>query len=178
MLIQILLAAGTALYLASLPNLHAQIPTPDLQNKALVRREMMAFNPHYLTLMGPRLRALRELEQQIMRREAEMRDVSCSHQIVTELRWLMGSTVDTKRIDTRLDDLRASLAHPELEAKAREQDADGSWGRCYDAWFFRLDASYDGHCSIVYIPPGNWSSTSTLFQSRMWPIPGWIIVAK
>ncbi len=60
---------------------------------------------------------------------------------------LMGSTVDTDRIDARLDDLRASLAHPELEKRAREQDADGSWGRCYDAWFFRLDASYDGHFS-------------------------------
>ena len=59
----------------------------------------------------------------------------------------MGSTVDIERIDARLDDLRASLAHPELEARAREQDADGSWGRCYDAWFFRLDASYDGHFS-------------------------------
>jgi len=127
--------------------LAAQIPTPDLQNRATIRREMIAFNSRYLTLMAPRLRALRELEQQVMQRETEMRDVSCSHQIVTELRWLMGYTVDTERIDARLNDLRASLAHPELEARAREQDADGSWGRCYDAWFFRLDASYDGHFS-------------------------------
>jgi hypothetical protein len=113
----------------------------------MVRREMMAFNPRYITLMSPRYQALRELERQVMQREAEMRDVSCSHQIVTELRWLMGSTVDTERIDARLDDLRASLAHPELETRARERDADGSWGRCYVAWFFRLDASYDGHFS-------------------------------
>ena len=149
--VQILLAAGTAaIFLSSIPSLHAQISTPDLQNKAMVRREMMAFNPRYLTLMSPRSRALRELERQPMKRETEMGDVSCSHQIVTELRWLMDSTVDTERIDTRLDDLRASLAHPELEAKAREQAADGSWGRCYDAWFFRLDASYDGHFSSGY----------------------------
>jgi hypothetical protein len=146
--IRIPIAAGIdAILLTSIMSLAAQIPTPDLQNKAMVRREMMAFNPRYLTLMGPRSRALRDLEQQVMKREAELRDVSCSHQIVTELRWLMGSTVDTERIDTRLDDLRASLAHPEVETRAREQDADGSWGRCYDAWFFRLDASYDGHFS-------------------------------
>ncbi len=150
--IQNQIAAGAAaIFLTSIMSLAAQIPTPDMQNKATVRREMMAFNPRYLTLMGPRLRALRELEQQVMKREAEMRDVSCSHQIVTELRWLMGSTVDTDRIDSRLDDLRASLAHPELEPKAREQDADGSWGRCYDAWFFRLDASYDGHFSRDHV---------------------------
>jgi hypothetical protein len=147
--IRIPIAAGiAATFLTPILGLDAQIPAPDLQNKATIRREMMAFNPRYLTLMAPRLRALRELEQQVMQRETEMRDVSCSHQIVTELRWLMGSTVDTERIDARLDDLRASLAHPERETRAREQDADGSWGRCYDAWFFRLDASYDGHFSL------------------------------
>jgi len=142
------IAAGlAAIFLGSMNSLAAQIPAPDLENKATVRREMMAFNPGYRGLMGPRSRALRELEQLVKTREAEMRDVSCSHQIVTELRWLMGSTVDTQRIDARLDDLRASLTHPELEARAHEQDVDGSWGRCYDAWFFRLDASYDGHFS-------------------------------
>jgi hypothetical protein len=146
--IRIPFAAGiVVILLTPMMSLAAQITTADLQNKALVRREMMSFNPRYLTLMGPRSRALRELEKQVTKREAEMRNVSCSHQIVTELRWLMGSTVDTKRIDARLDDLRASLAHPELETRASEQDADGSWGRCYDAWFFRLDASYDGHFS-------------------------------
>lgn len=136
-----------AIFLTSIMSLAAQIPIPDLQNHATVRREMVAFNPRYLTLMGPRYHALQELEQLVMKREAELLDVSCSHQIVTEVRWLMGSTVDTERIDARLSDLRASLAHPELEAKAREQQVDGSWGRCYDAWFFRLDASYDGHFS-------------------------------
>jgi hypothetical protein len=95
------LAARTAaMFLTSIASLHAQIPTPDLQNKAMVRREMMAFNPQYLTLMGPRSRALRELERQVMKREEEMGDLSCSHQIVTELRWLMDNTVDTERIDT------------------------------------------------------------------------------
>jgi hypothetical protein len=139
--IRIPFAAGIAvIFLTPMMSLAAQIPTADLQNKALVRREMMSFNPRYLTLMGPRYRALRDLEQQVTKREAEMRNVSCSHQIVTELRWLMGSTVDTERIDARLDD-------PELETRASEQDADGSWGRCHDAWFFRLDASYDGHFS-------------------------------
>lgn len=146
--IRILVAAQlAAVFLTSSIPLGAQIATPDLQNGAMIRREMTAFNPRYLALMRPRSGALRELEQQVMKREAEMLDVSCSHQIVTELRWLMGSTVDTKRIDARMNDLRASLAHPELESGARKPDADGSWGRCYDAWFFRLDASYDGHFS-------------------------------
>jgi hypothetical protein len=128
-------------------NLHAQIPAADLQNKAILQKERQIFSPHYSTLIETRHRELEKLEQVVMTREQKMQDVSCSHQIVTELGWLMGSTVDIARIDARLADLRASLAHPELEARARAQDSDGSWGHCYDAWFFRLDASYDGHFS-------------------------------
>jgi hypothetical protein len=90
--IRIPIAAGiAAIFLTSIMSLAAHIPTPDLQNKAMVRHEMMVFNPRYLTLMGPRFRALRELQQQVMKREAEVRDVSCSHQIVTELRWLLAA---------------------------------------------------------------------------------------
>ena len=148
MLIQALIATGVAaISLTSTISVSGQVPTPDLQNGAKFRSEMTVFTPHYVTLMEPRLRALEEMEHQVTEREEAMRDVTCSHQIVTELRWLVGSTADIEKIDSRLNALRASLAHPELEAKAREQDSDGSWGRCYDAWFFRLDASYDGHFS-------------------------------
>ena len=95
-------------------SISAQVPKPDLQNAAMVRREMIASNPQYVSLMETRLRSLEKLEHQVMEREAQMRDVSCSHQIVTELRWLIGSTADIERIDARLNALRASLAHPEL----------------------------------------------------------------
>jgi hypothetical protein len=126
----------------------AAIPAPDLHNGATVRREMAAYNPRYIFLMGPRMRALRDLERQVLDRESHLQDVACSHRIVTEIRWLMGSTVDIDRIDARLNDLRSSLQHPELESKARERDpVDGSWGHCYTEWFFRLDGSYDGHFS-------------------------------
>jgi hypothetical protein len=40
--------------------------------------------------------------------------------------------------------LSNTLADPKLESMAAEQDpADGSWGRCYTEWFFKLDASFD-----------------------------------
>jgi hypothetical protein len=53
--IRIPIAAGiAAIFLTSIVSLAAQIPTPDLRNKAMVRRGMMAFNPRYLTLLGPR----------------------------------------------------------------------------------------------------------------------------
>jgi hypothetical protein len=60
--IRIPIAAGiAAIFLTSVMTL-AQIRTLDLQNKAMVRREMMAFNPRYPAPMLPRYRALQELE--------------------------------------------------------------------------------------------------------------------
>ena len=69
----------------------------------------------------------------------------------TELRWLMGSTVDTENvIDAPVKtNLRASLAHPRAGSERREKQDCGwkAWGRCFmNAMVsFRLDASYDGH---------------------------------
>jgi len=126
----------------------SNIPPADVQDFARIRREMAMFNPRYAFLLRSRMAVFHELEQRVLDRESRLQDVSCSHRIVTEIRWLMGSTVDIDRIDTRLNDLRTSLAHPELEAKGRERDpVDGSWGYCYTEWFFRLDGSYDGHFS-------------------------------
>lgn len=88
-----------------------RIPTSDLQNEALVRTERAAFRPDYAALIGPRYAELEKLEQEVMMREQKMQDVSCSHQIVTELRWLTSSTAYIDQIDARLTDLRASLAH-------------------------------------------------------------------
>jgi hypothetical protein len=135
------------LFLAAAMDLAAgDIPAPDLHNSAQVRREMAIFNPRYMLLMLARVKSLHELERQVFEREAQGQDAACSHQILTELRWLAGSTADMDRIDARLADLRSSLAHPEKESMARQQDpSDGSWGRCSNAWFLKLNASYDGH---------------------------------
>jgi hypothetical protein len=71
---------------------NAQIPTPDLQNDANVRIERAIFRPDYAALIRPRYLELEKLEQEVMTREQKMQGVSCSHQIVTELRWLTSST--------------------------------------------------------------------------------------
>lgn len=56
----------------------------------------------------------------------------------------MGYTADFARIDQRINDLKESLAHPEREVLAEQEDPkDGSWGGCYTEWWERLDASYD-----------------------------------
>jgi hypothetical protein len=105
---------------------------------------MMAFDPDYLKSMLAREPEARSLAAQVRAIEASGRKTSCSHQILNETLWMLGHTADFARIDGRLRDLKASIASPEAEGIAEEQDpADGSWGRCYTEWFFKVDASFD-----------------------------------
>lgn len=122
----------------------AQAPANDLHRNTNIRADMAVFDPHYKALMAQRRLTLIPLEKRVSEEEAQGRKVTCSYQILTETRWLMGYTADFRRIDKRLDDLKESLAHPEKEALAELEDPkDGSWGGCYTEWFERLDISYD-----------------------------------
>ena len=121
-----------------------QAPPDDLNDDAQIRADMVGFNPHYHELMAQRRNILGPLAAQVTEREAAGQKVTCSHQILIETRWLMGYTTDFGRIDQHLDSLKDSLAHPEREALAEQEDPhDGTWGGCYTVWWERLDASYD-----------------------------------
>jgi hypothetical protein len=122
----------------------SQIPSTDQNLNSKIRADMAVFNPRYRELLAPRKQQLALLAHRVFEMEAQGRKVTCSHQILTEARWYMGYTADFGRMDQRLDDLRESLAHPEREALAEQQDPrDGSWGGCFTEWWERLDASYD-----------------------------------
>lgn len=122
----------------------SQVPADDLDRNAKIRADMVAYNPSYWKLLAPRKQRLQELTKQVFEREAQGAKVTCSHQIAIETRWFIGYTADFPGMDRRLDDLKDSLAHPEREALAEQQDPkDGSWGGCYTQWWQRLDASYD-----------------------------------
>jgi hypothetical protein len=122
----------------------SQIPASDQNLNSKIRADMAVFNPRYRELLAPRKQQLALLAYQVAEMEAQGRKVTCSHQILTEARWFMGYTADFARMDQRINDLRDSLAHPEREALAEQQDPrDGSWGGCFTEWWERLDASYD-----------------------------------
>lgn len=123
---------------------YAQAPKADLERSEMIRADMVAYNPHYREMVAPRRKELNALIDEVNRREGEGKVVTCSHQIALETRWLLGYTADFARVDRRLLDLKESLAHPEKEALANQEDPnDGSWGGCFTDWFERLDASYD-----------------------------------
>lgn len=106
--------------------------------------EFVAFNPRYKQFRAQRIRRARALGRQVLEQETRGQDTACAHQILMEAAWLIGNTADFARIDERLDDLQHALAHPQMEALGHQQDpTDGSWGRCYTEWFFKLDGTFD-----------------------------------
>jgi hypothetical protein len=67
-----------------------------------------------------------------------------ANQIIHEVHWLCNCTRDFKRIDKRLQDLRIALEDTMLIGMPDEQSPeDGSWGKWYTEWFFKLDATYE-----------------------------------
>lgn len=134
----------TTIVLICSTGMHAQIPKADLERSEMIRADMIAFNPQYREMVAPRRKELNALIVEVNQREAEGKVVTCSHQIALETRYLLGYTADFSHVDRRLADLKESLAHPEKEALAEQEDPhDGSWGGCFTEWFERLDASYD-----------------------------------
>ena len=87
---------------------------------------------------------LRQLNKQVLALEKAGQNTRCARQILTETEWLVDSTRDFKRIAGRMAALRATLKDPSsLNAPDEQSETDGSWGRGYTEWFFKLDASFD-----------------------------------
>ena len=120
------------------------VPAADRDVEVLRRQGFVAYNANYLELRRERIRRAASLGRRVFQMEAHGQKTICAHQILTETKWLLGDTADFRRIDLRLDALENVLDHPDLEDIATRQDqSDGSWGRCYTEWFFKLDASYE-----------------------------------
>jgi len=86
---------------------------------------------------------LRHLNQQVLALEKAGQNTLCARQILTESGWLLDSTRDFGRIAGHLAALRALLRNlSSLNAPDEQSETDGSWGKCYTEWFFKLDASF------------------------------------
>jgi hypothetical protein len=125
-----------------------QAPANDRDAEAKRRTEFFVYfsrtTPGYREI-GTRLRArMQTLREQVRRRESDGKETACSQQILDDADWVLGDTADLARAARRLDDLEAVMAHPEEEAKARQQDPeDGGWGHCHSEWFFKVNATID-----------------------------------
>ena len=89
-----------------------------------------------LELVNPELRPLVE---QIDRGQAAGQDMHYSMHVYREIRWKLNFTPDIAATRSEMELLRRSLAEPDQQKMAGEQqESDGSWGMGIDAWYLRL----------------------------------------
>jgi len=128
---------------ASSDAVNTVLPQADLQFHRWKEHDFLAFDPHYKEEQAKRIARARALADEVIAREVAGQNTELSHQILSEIIWLISSTADFTRMDQRLDALQASLDHPDREAQPeKENPVDGSWGRGYTEWFFKVIASY------------------------------------
>jgi hypothetical protein len=121
-----------------------KLPQSDLEANSRMDRDFLAYDPHYKEEKQQRIERIRAVAREVLEKESSGQKTACSHQILFEAMSLIISSADFKFIDQRLQDAEASLAHPEIQAKAEKPDpSDGSWGACYVEWYLRAGASYD-----------------------------------
>jgi len=119
------------------------LPQSDSGVKEWKDHEFLSFDHHYKEELAKQTTRTGILYKQVVGREIAGQQTGFSHQILAEIIWLISSTADFKRINTRLNDLQTSLDHPENELGVKEQDStDGSWGKGYNEWIFKVIASY------------------------------------
>ena len=138
-----------ALYLAGLaPLVSAQTPSADLDAESRKHAEFIAYlnrtTPGYRAIIRRQHSRFVALRDKVRQRELAGANTSCSKQILEDVDWIIGDTMDFARGDRRMDDLDSLLAHPEKEPIAARQDPeDGSWGHCHSEWFFKVNATID-----------------------------------
>ena len=98
--------------------------------------------PQIAELRGAIQDEIREIAGKLDRAESGGGDMSCSRQILQELRWRLEYTAHTTAAYETLDRLRATTALP-FPGTTHLPDADGSYEPSTRTWFLRLDASVD-----------------------------------
>ena len=86
---------------------------------------------------------LNEYQAEMARRQEQGDVITCSVQIFREAHWMVNYTTYRDRVEQRIADLDKSLEEKDQSWAAEQTKGDGSWGACYEAWFFRLLASVE-----------------------------------
>ena len=82
---------------------------------------------------------LRPLVKEIKRHQGAGEGMQYSMHIYREIRWRLNFTPNVETTRARIADLRQSLAQPEEQKLAAEQQAsDGSWGLGFTVWYLKL----------------------------------------
>ncbi len=109
--------------------------------KRRIRALFETYDPDFAERHRARDDRFDELGVQLFERTIAGHDTRCSRQIFVEAKWLVGYTAWWPRIDARLDELEGSFAIKDQAFADRQYYADGSFGRCANESFIRLEST-------------------------------------
>jgi len=73
-----------------------QVPQNDLDHNTRLEGEFTAFDPHYKESKSIRIARVLALLQKVQKRESAGQNISCSHQILWEIKWLITQTAQRR----------------------------------------------------------------------------------
>jgi hypothetical protein len=144
----------TALCLLSF---QAKTPTPTERGALMAafgydtRPDFRRFDFDYNARIDGYKRRLDGLGNELARQAKAGRKTPCSRQLYVEAHWLTYYTADYARIDRMLARLEALLKEPKDPHGEFEQDAEGSYGACHEAWFYKVDRTCDRLVTMQYL---------------------------
>ena len=106
-----------------------------------IARDFVRYDPNYKANRQARESRLADLARSFFALQEQGHNMSCSHQIYLEAKWLIEYTADWARADRRLKALAESLKQTGQDSVEQQAPEDGSWGGCFEAWFMKVEAT-------------------------------------
>lgn len=125
----------------------------DVEN--ILTDQFVIHDPIYEASKKALSEGVRLLTEQVMELQKSGVNTDCSDQILIESRWLLEHTDNWDRLEKNIAKLSESLKILDQSFATEQSPTDGSWGRCYDEWFLKLDATIDALNDLMDqdIPP-------------------------
>jgi hypothetical protein len=114
------------------------------QIKPIIKADFTRYDHDYLRRSKAYGQTLDKLAARLAARQAEGNEMACSNQIFLEAKWLFKYTSDWGRLDRHLSRLAESLNNSSQAFALRQSREDGLWGPCYEEWFLRIEATFEG----------------------------------
>lgn len=107
-----------------------------------IRGEFERFSPGYNKNRKKLKKSLKKYLKAIQKKEKKGEATICVKQVYNEAKWFISYTALLGEAQKRLNRIEKLLAGQEKDSFKDEQSpVDGSWGRCYELWFLKLDVT-------------------------------------
>jgi len=105
----------------------------------LIKDDFVKHDPLYVLKQKWGRWRVERRRQKLTKLEVKNGQMSCSAQLCTEAKWLVGDTDDFNKLDNQLTQIDDSFKENNQPDPNAQDPKDGSFGLCYKEWFHKLD---------------------------------------